>query len=218
MCIRDRIGSAKLVEEEKRDNRTSVYIKKDDALLGAYIFSNSYRKGLKDLFNKLSTQQSIHILSGDNDAEKPTLEKIAPPGTTFCFNQSPADKLAYIAALQQKGEKVMMLGDGLNDAGALKQSNVGISVVDDVYAFSPASDAILSGKKLTQLTDFLNFANFSKRVVKWSYAFSLLYNTVGLCFALTGSLTPLVAAILMPLSSITVVLFVTLLTNTYKLK
>jgi Cu+-exporting ATPase len=106
-----------------------------------------------------------------------------------------------------------MLGDGLNDAGALRQANVGVSVVDDVYSFSPASDAILNGEKLIALNDYMNFSKFSMNVVKWSYAFSLLYNIIGLSFALTGHLTPLVAAILMPLSSISVVLFVTLMTN-----
>lgn len=107
----------------------------------------------------------------------------------------------------------MMLGDGLNDAGALKQSHVGISVVDDIYAFSPASDAIVAGAKLTDLNRLITFANASKNTVKLSYVFSLLYNTVGLIFAVSGALTPLIAAVLMPLSSISVVLFVTLMTN-----
>jgi Cu+-exporting ATPase len=106
-----------------------------------------------------------------------------------------------------------MLGDGLNDAGALKKSDVGVSVVDDIYAFSPASDAIIAGDKLTQLANYMDYAKFSKTVVKLSYIFSLLYNTIGLYFAISGTLTPLVAAILMPVSSITVVVFVTLMTN-----
>ena len=209
-----RVGSAHFVGSAQEDNATRVFVSRNSKVLGAFVLSNTYRKGVQTLFKELAGNgKKIHILSGDNDAEKEALQKITPAGTTFHFNQKPGDKLNFIARLQQDGEKVMMLGDGLNDAGALKQSDVGISVVDDVYAFSPASDAIIAGEKLTFLSRFMNFAQFNIRVVKWSYLFSLMYNTVGLCFALSGSLTPLVAAILMPLSSISVVLFVTLLTN-----
>lgn len=208
-----RIGRADFTAAQPVDNRTRVYVSKNGTALGSYVFSNTYRAGIQDLFRSLAKKHSLHILSGDNDAEIDALKAITPKGSIFNFNQKPADKLAYIAALQAKGEKVMMLGDGLNDAGALKQSNVGISVVDDVYAFSPASDAIISGEKLPELNRFLSFAQYSKNVVKWSYLFSLTYNSIGLFFAISGTLTPLVAAVLMPLSSISVVIFVTLLTN-----
>lgn len=208
-----RVGSASFTGTQLIDNRTRVYVSAGNKHLGSFVFSNTYRNGIDELFKRLASKRKLHILSGDNDAELEALQKIVPPGTSFNFNQKPADKLAYIADLQRKGEKVMMLGDGLNDAGALKQSNVGVSVVDDVYAFSPASDGIISGEKLAKLDAYFDFAAYSKKVVKWSYIFSLLYNTVGLCFALSGTLTPLVAAILMPLSSISVVIFVTLLTN-----
>lgn len=107
----------------------------------------------------------------------------------------------------------MMLGDGLNDSGALKQSNVGVSVVEDVYSFSPSSDGIIDGNKLNNLKRYIDFCSFNKQVVKLSYAFSIFYNVIGLSFALTGTLTPLVAAVLMPVSSISVVILVTLLTN-----
>lgn len=208
-----RIGSALFTDANSVDNHTRVYVNNGREVLGSYVFSNSYRKGISELFLQISKTKTIHILSGDNDAELEALRAITPKGTLFNFNQTPEDKLGYIANLQEKGEKVMMLGDGLNDAGALQQSQVGISVVDDVYAFSPASDGILSGSKLSALAQYLNFASYNKRVVKWSYAFSLFYNIIGMVFALSGSLTPLVAAILMPLSSISVVILVTLLTS-----
>ncbi|MFT5823735.1 MAG: Cu+-exporting ATPase [Crocinitomix sp.] len=208
-----KVGKASFIRTKMEDNHTRVYISLNADVLGSFVFSNSYRKGIEGLFANLAKTKTIHVLSGDNDAELEALKAIAPAGTIFNFNQTPEDKLTYIAGLQAKGERVMMIGDGLNDAGALQQSQVGISVVDDVYAFSPASDGILSGNKLALLGKYLNFAVYNKKVVKWSYAFSLCYNIVGMLFALSGSLTPLVAAILMPLSSISVVILVTILTN-----
>lgn len=208
-----RIGSASWLGVENPEIGTRVYVAIDDKIRGAFVFSNVYRTGVEKMFAELSSNFRLHILSGDNDAEKSNLEKIVPSGTLLTFNQQPEDKLNYIANLQKEGKKVMMLGDGLNDAGALRQSNVGISVVDDVYSFSPSSDAIMDGQKLIYLKKYIDFCRFNKSVVKLSYAFSIFYNIIGLSFALTGTLTPLVAAVLMPVSSISVVLLVTLLTN-----
>lgn len=207
------IGSASWLGVENSVLGTRVYVAEDGKVLGAFVFENVYRAGIEKLFAELGTKFRLHILSGDNEAEKSNLEKIVPFGTKMNFNQQPEDKLNYIAALQKAGKKVMMLGDGLNDAGALRQSNVGISVVDDVYSFSPSSDAIIDGQKLTKLKKYIDYCTFNKSVVKLSYAFSIFYNIIGLSFALTGTLTPLVAAVLMPVSSISVVLLVTLLTN-----
>jgi Cu+-exporting ATPase len=106
-----------------------------------------------------------------------------------------------------------MIGDGLNDAGALQQSDVGISVTDDTTNFTPASDAIMTSKSISRLPDFLDFARTSHRIVIAAFTISFIYNIVGISFALTGQLTPLIAAILMPLSSISVVVFATTVTN-----
>ena len=103
-----------------------------------------------------------------------------------------------------------MIGDGLNDAGALRESDCGISIADDVFHFSPACDAILESAKFQNLAEYIRFCKFSIKIVKLSLGFSFLYNFIGLSFAVTGNLTPVVSAILMPLSSVTVVGFITL--------
>jgi Cu+-exporting ATPase len=196
------------------DQKTRVCVGINGVAKGAFVIENFYREGLADLFNQLNSKQyKLHILSGDNEAEKEKLMQFMPKNSLYFFNQKPEDKLAYIDSLQKNGASVMMLGDGLNDAGALQQSDVGISVVDDVYSFSPSSDAIINGDKLRNLFSYINYAKYNMSVVKWSYVFSLFYNVIGLSFAITGNLKPLVAAVLMPLSSITVVLLVTVLTN-----
>ena len=117
------------------------------------------------------------------------------------FYQTPQQKLEYIQNLQSANQNVLMLGDGLNDAGALMQSNVGIAVSDNTAQFSPASDAILHGDKVQMLNQFLAYAKSGKHIVTASFTLSILYNIVGLSFAVQASLSPIVAAILMPMAS-----------------
>ena len=123
------------------------------------------------------------------------------------FNQSPHDKLNVIRELQAAGRKVMMVGDGLNDAGALQQAEVGVAVVEKVGTFSPASDVILDAAQLPRLAEVLTFSRRAARVVRAGFVVSGLYNIVGVSIAAAGLLSPLVCAVLMPLSSVTVVLF-----------
>jgi Cu+-exporting ATPase len=106
-----------------------------------------------------------------------------------------------------------MIGDGLNDAGALQASEVGVAVTDRVSHFSPASDAILDAESFDKIPLFLSFAKDSRNIIKASFALSFLYNIVGLTLAVQGLLSPVICAILMPVSSISVVIFTTLATN-----
>ena len=170
---------------------------------------------MEALFKNLSTNYQIMVLSGDNEGERTTLEQLLPKGTKLIFNQKPEQKLEFIKNLQEKGKNVMMVGDGLNDAGALAQSNVGISISENVNVFSPACDAILDAGEFQKLNYFLKLSKNSITTIKMSFALSLLYNVVGLSFAITGNLLPLVAAIIMPLSTITIVSFVTIMSSYY---
>ncbi|MEO8773998.1 MAG: heavy metal translocating P-type ATPase metal-binding domain-containing protein [Gelidibacter sp.] len=210
-----KIGSANFVGKTSNVAvlNTSVHISANNAYKGKYTFYNSYRTGLSQLFNKLKKQYDLAILSGDNEGEMENLKKLLPARTKLLFNQKPDDKLEYIKHHQTEGAKVLMIGDGLNDAGALAQSNVGIALSENVNVFSPACDAILDAEKLNNLSDFMKLSKSAIKIVKWSFVLSFMYNVVGVSFAVTGRLEPVVAAILMPLSSISIVVFTTIATN-----
>ncbi|WP_456441840.1 heavy metal translocating P-type ATPase [Psychroserpens sp.] len=209
-----KIGSASFVgSKESSVLNTTVHISTNDQYKGKFTFYNSYRTGLSKLFNTLKKQFDLVILSGDNEGEFENLKKLLPSKTKLIFNQKPNDKLEYIKYHQTEGAKVLMIGDGLNDAGALAQSNVGIAISENVNVFSPACDAILDATKFNQLYNFIQASKSSITIIKWSFVLSFIYNIIGLYFAVTGQLAPVVAAILMPLSSISIVIFTTIATN-----
>ncbi|WP_223034950.1 heavy metal translocating P-type ATPase [Hanstruepera marina] len=211
-CIK--IGSASFVgATETQLLNTTVHISTNNKYKGKFTFYNSYRKGISKLFNKLKKHYDLVILSGDNEGELENLKKLLPSKTKLIFNQKPEDKLEYIKYHQTEGAKVLMVGDGLNDAGALAQSNVGIAISENVNVFSPACDAILDATKFNKLYQFIKASKSAIKIIKWSFVLSFIYNIIGLYFAVTGQLAPVIAAILMPLSSISIVVFTTIATN-----
>lgn len=210
-----KIGSADFIGKRQAANtlNTSVHISSNDTYKGQFIFHNQYREGISELFKKMSETMNLAILSGDNEGEKTRLEELLPKLTPLFFNQKPENKLAFIKSLQDQGKKVLMVGDGLNDAGALAQSNVGIAISENVNVFSPACDGIMDASKFHQLYRYIVASKKAMKIIKLSFALSLIYNVIGLYFAVTGQLQPVIAAILMPLSSVSVVVFTTLMTN-----
>lgn len=213
-----KLGSSSFVGLENSDEetlQTRIYLSINEQFVGKFIISNSYREGIDEVIKNLSEHYHLSLLSGDNEGEKATLENIFGKKSNLNFRQSPEDKLIYIKEQQLKGKKVLMLGDGLNDAGALSKSDVGIAVTDDISNFSPACDAILHGSELKKLPKFLAYAKDSVNIIYASFAISFMYNLIGLSFAVEAKLSPILAAILMPVSSISVVLFATVMTNIF---
>ncbi|MBC3759387.1 heavy metal translocating P-type ATPase metal-binding domain-containing protein [Hyunsoonleella sp. SJ7] len=210
-----KIGSAPFVghQTDAVTLNTAVHVSTNNRYKGKFTFYNKYRKGLSKLFNRLKKDYDLVILSGDNAGERENLTKLLPAKTKLFFNQKPEDKLEYIKHHQNSGVKVLMIGDGLNDAGALAQSDVGIAISEDVNVFSPACDAILDAGKFNMLYRFIKASKSAITIIKWSFVLSFIYNVIGLYFAVTGQLAPVVAAILMPLSSISIVVFTTVCTN-----
>ncbi|MFZ6010824.1 MAG: heavy metal translocating P-type ATPase, partial [Bacteroidota bacterium] len=207
-------GSAEFVGSTTKSdpNASVVFIAMDHQVKGYFKIRIKMRENIKDMLDRLG-KRCVALLSGDNEADRSRMSSLFNPSVQLLFNQDPHDKLAFIKNLQNQGKKVLMVGDGLNDAGALQQSDVGIAVSDNSGVFTPACDGILDGNNLVMLDKFLRLARRSSAILKMAFLISFLYNAIAFAFAVTGNLTPLVAAILMPVSSISVVGFSTLAVN-----
>ncbi len=213
-CVR--IGSKKYLYGEANasadsdfNHASKVYVGINGSVRGFFLIKNEYRKGFGKLMHQLTQRFGIYVVSGDNNAEKNFLKQYVDENN-LVFHQQPADKLNVIKKLQANSASVMMIGDGLNDAGALKQANVGIAISDDVNNFSPACDGIVEAAQFEQLDNLMRYAKNGVNIIMGSFALSLLYNVIGLYFAVQGTMSPVVAAIIMPISSVTIILFTTL--------
>ena len=208
-----KIGSNKFISainlNKNINQNTATFIQIDNQIKGYFVFKNKYRKGLKNIITTLKSKFDIFLLTGDNEGERENLKSIFESDNNLYFNQTPYAKLDFIKNIQDGGNNVLMVGDGLNDAGALKQSFVGISIAEDSNVFSPACDGILESGNFDLLPKLIQFSKSSMRIIVVSFIISFLYNIAGLAFAIQGTLSPLIAAILMPLSSISVVVFTT---------
>jgi len=191
---------------------SKVFVSIDDQVRGYFKIETRVREGITALMQSLKSKK-VTMLSGDSEADLDRMRYVFPANASLLFNQNPHDKLEYISALQSANHKVMMLGDGLNDSGALKQSDVGVAITDDTGVFTPSCDGILEGNKLSEVDKFLSLAGAATTILKTGFGISFFYNIIALSFAVSGHLTPLIAAILMPISSISVVGFSTLAVN-----
>lgn len=190
----------------KADAGSSVFLAVDGEFYGSFIVKNHYRDCVPELVQELGKHHRLSVLSGDNSAERPYLQHLMGDEALLLFRQQPEDKLNFIKQQQLRGSKVMMIGDGLNDAGALRQANVGIAITEDTNNFTPASDAILEAAQLHKLPLFIRLCIANKNIVLASFVLSILYNIIGIYFAVQGVLSPIIAAILMPASSLSIVL------------
>lgn len=207
------LGSASFIGlENQHSNESVVYFASEGTLLGTFSFQSKLRTQLKELVQLLGSKYQLAVVSGDKPKDLDMLKQIFPAKTSFHFEQQPLQKKEFIQQLQAKGNYALMIGDGLNDSGALNEAFVGIALSEDLVRFTPASDAILKAENLKKLGDYFQFIRDGKKFLRICFAFSLCYNLTGIGFAVTGQLTPFVATILMPLSSITVVSLATFLT------
>jgi Cu+-exporting ATPase len=201
------LGSKKFVfGSDDKDDLSAVYVAVEEKLIGRFSFKNHYRENVPALMKNLRKKYEISVLSGDNAGERNFLKSVLGTDANILFQQKPEDKLEMVKQLQKQGKKVMMIGDGLNDAGALKQAEVGIAVTENSNNFTPASDGILEASQLPFLQKLIRLCKINKKVVLASFVISIIYNLIGIFFAVRGNLSPMIAAILMPASSLSILL------------
>ncbi len=208
-----RVGSATFTGTDTgNEDKATVYIRIGDNVTSVHVKS-SFRDGIPGLLDQLRKRYRLSLLSGDNEKQKRDMQSVFGDQAKLLFDQKPIDKLQYIQKEQANGHKVMMIGDGLNDAGALQQSNVGITLADDVNNFTPACDAILRAEQAGKLSALLELSKVAGKVVNVSFVVSVMYNMVGLYFAMQGMMKPVTAAILMPCSTVSIVILSSGLSN-----
>lgn len=209
-----KIGSARFIGNSLIDSTANFYVDVNGHITEFHLMPH-IREGVGEVLAKLKEHKILSLLSGDNDKQKAYLEGLFSKKSTLLFEQKPIDKLKYIEQLQKNDNTVLMIGDGLNDAGALQQSNVGITLADDINNFTPSCDAILDAAHFSNLPGLISLAKAGKNIIHLSFGISLLYNIVGLYFSVQGKMNPLLAAILMPLSTVSIVLITVGISNLY---
>lgn len=207
---RIKLGSASWLEAIGKKGRTQVFVKVNDQVLGSFDVKTKYRNGVQHTLSDLSKHYKLSVLSGDNESEREVLEAMVPRVNSLNFNLSPIEKETFVSQWKAK-DKTGMIGDGLNDGKALHSSDFGIALTESLNGFYPGSDAVLLADSFDRLPRFMELSRYAPTILKAGLVFSLMYNIIGVGFAVTGLLTPIVAAILMPVSSVTVVSLNTLL-------
>ncbi|MDX2430517.1 MAG: heavy metal translocating P-type ATPase metal-binding domain-containing protein, partial [Bacteroides sp.] len=170
-----KLGSAEYVTKAEAPSQGSseVHVAINNTPMGHYTISNLYREGYENVLSSLKEHFTLYLVSGDNSSEAETLSAQFDRDHMF-FNQKPGDKADLIRSLQKNGHTVLMTGDGLNDAGALMQSDVALTIANQVYHFSPASDAVLEAAQFQKLDRFISFSRSSLNIVKASFLISFL--------------------------------------------
>ena len=203
-----RLGSADFIFDtnEIPEEQTS-FLEIDGKVVGRYTFKNTLRDNVEHVLTTLTEKYKLALLSGDNSSNQNRIRELFRNNEEVYFNQSPKQKLEYIKNLQKQGRKVLMIGDGLNDAGAIKQADVGMVISTNENNFTPASDIILSADQFEEIPGFLKSIRHLHFSLFGAFALALMYNLIGLAYAVSGELSPVVAAILMPISSISIMLY-----------
>jgi Cu+-exporting ATPase len=205
--VQIKIGSAAWmgISQSNPQSASNVYLKIEEDIVGYFAIQHPYREGVLASLPALEKNYHLHVVSGDNDAERKVLRPYFAQEKNILFNQLPEEKAKYIHQLQAKKEKVMMLGDGLNDSVALQDSDIGLALLQKQTNYLPNCDVLLQEDHVVCLPTLMRYTRQSKFILHTCFGVSIVYNVFGIAFAVQGLLSPVIAAILMPCSTLSII-------------
>ncbi|MCX7749130.1 MAG: cation-translocating P-type ATPase [Clostridia bacterium] len=194
--------------------RTSILVSKGDCAIGLIAIADKIRPETKGAVNALSEVlgiENLHMLTGDNQASAQAVAKQI--GVTNVHAELlPEDKQEYVRKLQKAGQKVAMIGDGINDAPALALADVGIAMGSSGTDVAiETADVALMNDDLTKVAEFVVISRRVVRRIKLNIFFSMVFNLIGIILGNLGLLTPVIAIIFQEAGTITVIISSTLL-------
>lgn len=194
--IEQAVGGGLAVCEQTRLREVLVAL--DGQLAATFRLSEALRPDLEDALGDLRAQGvAVSILTGDPEPTWPSLADIPVEG-----GLSPEDKLARVEAWQEKGERVVFVGDGLNDAAALSRADASVAMGQGADLSRATATAVLMGESLSPLPRALALSRKVRHAVRGNLFFAGAYNFLGMGLAAGGVLHPVVAALLMLVSSV----------------
>ncbi len=181
-----------------------TYVHVNDEVIGYFSLDHALRPVATSMINELRTGYDVRLLTGDS---APIADEVAQLFSADSIEQgaSPSQKVDYIVKQQQQGNNVLMIGDGLNDLAALSAANVSVAVSNNTSRIVPACDIVMDAQHVGSIASLLRYAQKLRGVVGVAFWFTMIYNLIGLALSLSGNLSPVVTAIMMPVSSLLVV-------------
>ena len=203
--IASKVGSCPLPALDWHENRTLIALADDSALVALFVLGEGVRADAALLLRKLKQRGlCVHLLSGDSAGSVASLAKQLGMDA-YMARASPEDKVAYIAGLQAAGKRVLMVGDGINDAPVLVKADVSIGMGGGADVTRASVDMILIGDELGPIYDAFELARRTLSVIRQNLCWAAAYNIVALPLAITGYVTPGLASLGMASSSLIVV-------------
>ena len=182
----------------------NVFLTVNGRLLAAFVVSDSLREDTQETLNVLSQTHELVVLSGDTQDNVNTVTQSLPIAKSL-GGLTPDKKYNAVVEMQHQGKKVMMMGDGINDAPVLASADVAIAVGNATDVAKTAADVILLGDQLLSVPELIETAHKVKQKIRQNIGWAVGYNVLVLPFAVTGLLSPWMAVVGMSLSSIIVV-------------
>lgn len=191
---------------DSSEKKSGTYISHQGQVKAHFQTEEKIDPSLVKAIQSLQESHEVYLCTGDNiDKAQVISRQLGISEAHVKYNQLPKEKADFIQSLKSNGATVM-IGDGLNDSGAMDIADIAISVTSENASFFPKCDALIYQKELHQIESIFNYITANKRLLNWIVSVAFMYNLVGMYFALTGVLSPLIASILMPVSSLSVLI------------